>query len=200
MRFLPAGHNGLLVECDSPEQVRQLHATLLRRRPPELVEIVPAARTVLLVGGGLEQLRKDMGRWKLDPAESLSTERIDVPVSYRGEDLESIAHMTGHTVREVIHLHCSADYQVAFCGFAPGFAYLTGLPAVLQVPRRQSPRTRVDAGSVALAGEFCGIYPRPSPGGWQVIGHTDLAIWDALRNPPALLAPGSRVRFVEVKP
>lgn len=197
MKFLPAGHNGMLVECGSLDQVRQLHATLLRHRPPELVDIVPAARTVLLRGSGLERLCKDISGWTLDSGEALASTLVDIPVSYRGEDLEPVARSTGLSVRDVIRTHCNADYQVAFCGFAPGFAYLTGLPKVLQVPRRQSPRTRVEAGSVALAGEFCGIYPRPSPGGWQIIGHTDLTVWDSSRQVPALLAPGTRVRFVE---
>lgn len=200
MKFLPAGLGGMLVECDSLEQVRRLHATLLRRRPPGLAEIVPAARTVLVVGDGLEQLRESMQDWTLDQDDLVAGGIVEVPVRYHGEDLEAVARATGLSVEQVIQLHGSAEFQVAFCGFAPGFAYLTGLPKTLHVPRRQSPRTRVEAGSVALAGEFCGIYPRPSPGGWQIIGHTDLAVWDLTRPAPALLAPGTRVRFVEAKP
>jgi len=102
----------------------------------------------------------------------------------------------GVTVEEAVRLHAGADYTVAFCGFSPGFAYLTGLPAELAVPRRPSPRPLVPAGAVGLAGSYCGVYPRPSPGGWQLIGRTELRVWDATRADPALLVPGTRVHFV----
>lgn len=96
-------------------------------------------------------------------------------------------------------LHTGAAYTVAFTGFAPGFGYLTGLPSPLRQPRLDSPRTRVPAGSVGLAGEFTGVYPRESPGGWRLLGHTTTPLFDAHADPPALLAPGDRVRFRSVR-
>ncbi len=107
-----------------------------------------------------------------------------------------IAQLTGLGVDEVIRRHQRAEYVVAFVGFAPGFGYLVGGDPALRVPRRSTPRTRVPAGSVALAGEFTGVYPREGPGGWQLIGRTEAVLWDLDRQPPALLAPGTRVRFV----
>jgi len=99
----------------------------------------------------------------------------------------------------VIAAITAAELTVAFGGFAPGFGYLTGLPKQLHVPRRATPRTRVPAGAVGLAGEFAGVYPRPSPGGWQLVGRTDVVLFDPNREPPALLSPGTRVRFREVR-
>jgi KipI family sensor histidine kinase inhibitor len=124
---------------------------------------------------------------------------VTVPVRYDGADLAEVAEMRNLTPEQVVALHCEPVYTVAFCGFAPGFAYLVGSPAALHVPRRTSPRTEVPAGSVALAGEFTGIYPTASPGGWQLIGITDLPLFDIDRDPPSLLAPGTRVRFVEAQ-
>ena len=95
----------------------------------------------------------------------------------------------------MIALHSGADYTVAFCGFMPGFAYMTGLPAALHLPRRATPRERVPVGAVAIAAEYAGVYPRESPGGWHLLGRTDAVLWDDGREPPALLPPGTRVRF-----
>lgn len=114
---------------------------------------------------------------------------------YDGPDLAAVAELTGLTEEEVVAAHTGSSWQVAFGGFAPGFAYLAGGDPRLQVPRRDQPRTTVPAGSVGLAGEFSGVYPRASPGGWQLIGRTDLVLWDLDRDPPALLAAGLRVRF-----
>ena len=116
---------------------------------------------------------------------------------YDGEDLPDVARTTGLGQREVVERHLRAEYVVAFCGFAPGFAYLSGGDPALRVSRRNSPRTRVPAGSVGLADEFTGVYPRQMPGGWQLIARTDVVLWDLDRDPPALLPPGTRVRFVE---
>jgi KipI family sensor histidine kinase inhibitor len=120
---------------------------------------------------------------------------VEIPVTYDGPDLAEVARLTGLPADEVVRRHAAAEYVVAFSGFAPGFGYLTGLPAELRVPRRDSPRTAVPAGSVAVAGEFTGVYPRRSPGGWQLLGRTDAVLWDPERDPPALLVPGTRVRF-----
>jgi KipI family sensor histidine kinase inhibitor len=106
-----------------------------------------------------------------------------------------VAVRTGRSEDEVVALHSSAEYRVGFCGFMPGFGYLLGLPPELQLPRRSTPRTRVPAGSVAMAAEFSAVYPSASPGGWHLLGTTDLMLWDESRHVPALLVPGTRVRF-----
>jgi KipI family sensor histidine kinase inhibitor len=124
-----------------------------------------------------------------------STDLIIVPTAYDGADLAELAATCGLTPEEVIALHSGATYTVAFCGFVPGFSYLVGLPAALHLPRRVTPRTRVPAGSVAIAAEFTAIYPRESPGGWHLLGATDLVLWDDGREPAATLPPGTRVRF-----
>ncbi len=118
-----------------------------------------------------------------------------VPVRYDGPDLERVAEHWGCSSEEVVARHAATDFTSLFCGFAPGFAYLGGLPDRLSVPRLDTPRTRVEPGSVALADRWCGIYPTASPGGWLVIGTTDTRLWDTEREQPALLAPGTRVRF-----
>ena len=121
---------------------------------------------------------------------------MEVPVVYDGADLEDVAARWGTDVDEVVARHGGIEFVSAFCGFAPGFAYLAGLPEEYAVPRLDSPRSRVPVGSVGLAGTWCGVYPSESPGGWRLLGHTDLTLWDPDRSEPALLAPGTRVRFV----
>ncbi|WP_433389052.1 5-oxoprolinase subunit B family protein [Micromonospora sp. KLBMP9576] len=121
---------------------------------------------------------------------------VEVPVTFDGADLPVVASHWGVDVPTVVDRLGRTPFQVAFCGFAPGFAYLTGLPAELAVPRLPSPRPRVPAGSVALAGPYAGIYPAASPGGWLLVGHTDLVLFDVRADPPARLAPGTRVRLV----
>ncbi|WP_128378466.1 5-oxoprolinase subunit B family protein [Streptomyces cavernae] len=200
MRVLPVGDEALLVEVSSGEAAQALHAELLRRRAAGTLtvrEIVPAARTVLLDG-----LRDPSGladrlvTWKIPPVPPRAEDAIEIPVRYDGPDLPDVAALWGVPVEEVPRIHAAADFRVAFCGFAPGFGYLTGLPDRYDVPRRATPRTTVPAGSVALAGPYTGVYPRSSPGGWQLIGTTDSVLWDHARVPAALLTPGARVRFV----
>lgn len=126
---------------------------------------------------------------------------IDIPVHYGGEhgpDLQRVADHTGLSAAEVIARHAAAEYTVAMLGFAPGFPYLLGLDAALATPRLATPRTRVPAGSVAIGGAQTGLYPQASPGGWNLVGRTDCVLFDPQRTPPALLAPGDRVRFVPV--
>jgi KipI family sensor histidine kinase inhibitor len=120
---------------------------------------------------------------------------VEIEVVYDGPDLAEVARLTGLDEHEVVEAHTGTPWRIAFGGFAPGFAYLTGGDARLTVPRRDEPRTTVPAGAVGLAGEYSGVYPRPSPGGWQLIGRTDAVLWDAERDPPAMLAPGGTVRF-----
>jgi KipI family sensor histidine kinase inhibitor len=163
------------------------------------VDVVPAARTVLvdgLVGLSADDLADAVARAG-SGAPAQAGDVVEVPTVYDGEDLEVVARHWDMTRDEVVTTHTGLELVVAFCGFSPGFAYLTGLPERLHVPRRDSPRSRVPAGSVAVAGEYTGVYPRPSPGGWQLLGRTDLVLWDTKADPPALLSPGTRVRFVE---
>jgi KipI family sensor histidine kinase inhibitor len=125
-------------------------------------------------------------------------EPLICPVRFHGPDLNEAAQLTGRSVAEIVETMTATPLEVAFCGFAPGFGYLTGLPEYLHLPRRASPRPRVEAGSVAVAAGYAAIYPSGSPGGWHLLGHCDLTLWDLTRTPPALMVPGRQVRFVEV--
>ncbi|MEV5262381.1 allophanate hydrolase subunit 1 [Streptomyces anulatus] len=228
VRVLPAGPHALLVELADGEHAEAFHAELLRRRErgelPAVREIVPAARTVLLDGihdgvhdgtgertpgertprehaaGARERFARDLASWRVEPPQREGREPVEIPVVYDGPDLDEVAAIWGVPAGEVAALHSRTAFRVAFCGFAPGFGYLTGLPERLHVPRRTTPRTRVPAGAVALAGPYTGVYPRPSPGGWQIVGRMPDpgALWDPAREPAALLVPGTPVRFVAV--
>lgn len=145
-----------------------------------------------------DRLARDLASWTLPPPRREVRDAVEIPVVYDGPDLAEVAELWGVGTDEVHGLHSRTAFRVAFCGFAPGFGYLTGLPERLHVPRRTNPRTRVPAGALALAGPYTGVYPRPSPGGWQLIGRMvdPAALWDPGRNPAALLGPGTRVRFV----
>ncbi|WP_412537808.1 allophanate hydrolase subunit 1 [Longispora sp. K20-0274] len=200
MRIRPVGAHALLLEVDSTAAVAALHAELLHRRAagllPGVAEIVPAARTVLLDGlAAPDALARELAGLVVPPVGPAEGPLVEVPVVYDGADLADVAELWGADVAAV---HSGFEYRVAFCGFSPGFGYLTGLPTRLHVPRRASPRTEVPAGAVAVAGEFTGVYPRASPGGWQLIGRTTAVAWDPRREPAALFAPGVRVRFVAV--
>jgi KipI family sensor histidine kinase inhibitor len=201
MHIVRAGTSALLIELDTLEQVIGLHADLRRTPPSGVVDLVPAARTLLVVLDASAttpgHVADDVRRRDVDTIGRPDGPLVEVPVVYDGEDLPDVARMTGMTERDVVTRHLRAEYQVAFCGFAPGFAYLAGGDPALRVPRRESPRTRVPSGAVGLADEFTGVYPRQMPGGWQLIGGTDAVLWDLDREVPALLTPGTRVRFVE---
>lgn len=203
MRLLPSGTTALLAELDDLEQVQGLYDALVDDPPAGVVDVVPAARTVLVVvdpaqttlavlGDALRATAPRTGRRE-------HGELVEVPVVYDGEDLADAAGLLGWDPAELVRRHTSAQWSVAFCGFAPGFGYLVS-PDWPEVPRRSSPRTKVPPGSVALAGAFSGVYPRESPGGWQLVGRTPLAVFDLSRDPAALLRPGVRVRFVEQRP
>lgn len=206
--FRPVGHHGLLVECDDLQDVMALHRALDADRPPGVVDLVPAARTVLLTFGpstSHAELAAAVSAVPAVPARGLppavpptADREVVIPVTYDGADLDDVAELTGIPKDEVVRRHQAAEHRVAFIGFAPGFAYVVGSDAGLVVPRRTTPRTRVPRGSVALAAEFTGIYPREGPGGWQLVGRTDVTLWDLGQEPPALLTPGTRVRFTEV--
>jgi KipI family sensor histidine kinase inhibitor len=189
----PYGDRAVLLEHAEP--IRLL-APL--RAQPGVLAVVPAARTVLVrfdpSRTGPERILDGLGRLAAPPPSASATE-IALPVRYDGADLAAVAQETGCSVADVIARHSAAVYTVAFCGFSPGFAYLTGLDPVLHRPRLAVPRTAVPAGAVAIAGEYTGVYPRRSPGGWRLLGRTDATLWDLEREPPALLVPGTRVRF-----
>lgn len=199
MRILNCGDTGVLVEVADLDQVLALQAALAEEPPPGVSEAVPAARTVLLrlePGADPTAVASSVRALRPSPGHRPDSGEIEIPVHYDGEDLADIAAHTGLSRNEVVSAHTAALWTVAFCGFAPGFGYLVGDDPRLHVPRRAEARTRVPAGSVALAGEFTGVYPRSSPGGWQLLGRTDARIWDLDRDPPGLLRPGTRVRFI----
>lgn len=196
-RLIRVGADALLVEVDDVETATRLYAAARECRV-EATDIVPGARTVLFDGVDVEALSHQVGEWDLAAAEEGATRTVEVPTTYDGEDLDEVARLWDMTGQEVVSTHTGTEFVVAFCGFAPGFAYCTGLPEHLSVPRLESPRTHVPAGSVGLAGGFTGVYPSASPGGWQLIGSTGLGLWEITRDPPATLSPGTRVRFVEV--
>ncbi|WP_371495548.1 5-oxoprolinase subunit PxpB [Kitasatospora sp. NBC_00374] len=198
LRVTPVGEDALLVEVDSAEQVAALYAllTTCRAELPAVTEIVPAARTVLLDGvADRRALAAALAGRRLPDHPPADGPLVEIPTRYDGADLAEVAALWGVSAEAAVRIHSEAEYRVAFCGFAPGFGYLTGLPDRYEVPRRATPRSSVPAGSVALAGPYTGVYPRSSPGGWQLLGRTTAALWDLGREPPALLAPGVRVRF-----
>jgi KipI family sensor histidine kinase inhibitor len=202
LRFLPVRDDALLIELDDLATTLALFDSLSSDPVAGTGELIPGARTLLVF------YRPSA----VTPAQIVAAVRsrdlggrvagegtlIQIPVSYDGEDLAEVAGLLGLSAAEVVRLHTGQDYAVGFTGFAPGFAYLSGGHPALDVPRRSSPRTRIPAGSVALAGTFSGVYPRESPGGWQLIGTTAARMWDLERKRPALLLPGDRVRFVDV--
>jgi KipI family sensor histidine kinase inhibitor len=205
VRFRPAGPGALLVEVDSLARVRALHARIEQERArgwaPGLVDVIPAARTVLLDGvADRSALAADLRSWSIEPSPPAAGQVVEIACRYDGPDLSDVARQWGVPPERVAAVHSGLTHEVAFCGFAPGFPYIAGLGGGREVARRDRPRAALPAGSVALGDEYTGIYPRTSPGGWQIIGHTDAVMWDPGRDPAALLQPGDRVRFVDVTP
>lgn len=196
MHLRAVGPAAVLVEVDGAGQALDL-AAFARSTRLAVTEVVPGATTVLLDGvdGGPDAVRDALAAWT-PGAVAAPGPLVEVPVVYDGDDLDDVANRWGTDRDGVVARHTATTFTSAFCGFAPGFAYLAGLPDDLAVPRLETPRTRVPAGAVALAGSWCGVYPTASPGGWRVLGRTDASLWDATREQPALLAPGTRVRFV----
>jgi KipI family sensor histidine kinase inhibitor len=215
VRLLRFGLAGLLIELSSTGEVMAAYRTLCAARGDGrltgVVELVPAARTVLVVVGPGAPVPAELVRALLvdtggdggnaggDGEEPAERAELVIPVHYDGPDLELVARTATLSVPEVVELHSSAEYTVAFCGFAPGFGYLTGLPEPLRQPRLDDARPRVPAGAVGVADEYTAVYPRSSPGGWRLLGHTDEVMFDPKTDPPARLAPGDRVRFEPVR-
>ena len=201
VRLLPCGRRAVLVESDD---VLGFQAALTRSLPDGVEELVPAARTLLVRFDPSVTDADRLGALlrQVSPVDSAVTEarEVVIPVVYDGEDLADVAAETGLSVGSLIERHTAGAYVSAFCGFAPGFAYLAGSDPLLHVSRRSSPRTRIPAGSVAIAGEYSAVYPSASPGGWRLLGRTDVPVWDVERDPPNLLPPGTKVRFEAVTP
>lgn len=199
LRFLPMRDGALMIELADLAATLALFDALQAANLPGILEIIPAARTLLLRFDPSMLRASDIEREACARAgqgrKSEAGVLVEIPVFYDGEDLAEVADLVGIAPEEVIQRHTQAEYTVAFTGFAPGFAYLSAGDAGLTAPRRTSPRTLVPAGAVGLAGEFSGIYPKASPGGWQLIGRTPLVMFDLAREPAALLTPGARVRF-----
>ncbi|MFV0426090.1 MAG: 5-oxoprolinase subunit B family protein [Beutenbergiaceae bacterium] len=199
VRLLPSGERAVLVEVADAAAAQRLAGRLRVVADPRIEDVVNGARTVLVVTHSRDDLA---GIAPLVRAQSTSPPRsapateVEIAVTYDGEDLQDVACTTGLTSTEVITRHSQAAYTVEFIGFAPGFAYLTGLDPVLHLPRLNTPRTSVPAGSVAIAGGYSAVYPRSSPGGWRLLGRTTATLFDVDADPPALLAAGTRVRFV----
>ena len=190
-----------------PAMLREVLLAAFAAADVQVRDVVPAAETLVVthdsadtvaVAHVIAECSRTLAPLKLERVDDMAPV-VEIPVRYDGEDLRSVADICSLSVDEVITLHADADYRVEFCGFAPGFAYLRGLPEVLNVPRRPAPRSRVPAGSVAIAAEYSAVYPRESPGGWHLLGTTSLVMWDAARASPATLVPGTRVRFVKVE-
>lgn len=211
-RVVPYGVDALLADLPDLVAVRALDDALRSSPLPGAVDVVPAARTVLVrfatpgdASAAVDGLQKavavaagthrDTDRSTDDQAGAPADTPVVLPVRYDGADLAEVARATGLSEDEVVHRHAAAEYTVAFGGFMPGFAYLTGLDPTLHVPRRSTPRERVPAGAVAIAGEFAAVYPAATPGGWMLLGTCDVPLFDVDRDPPALLRPGARVRF-----
>lgn len=191
VKTFPVGRGAVLIEVASPAEAVSL--AIWARERSLATDVVPGAETVLLDGvADPDRLADVLVQWR--PTDAEPGPVVEMLVVYDGPDLETVAGHWGYPVEEVVARHRATEFVSAFCGFAPGFAYLSGLET--SVPRMATPRTRVRAGSVALAGSWCGVYPVASPGGWLIIGHTDADLWDPGRKQPALLAPGTRVRFV----
>ncbi len=204
VRVLPYGADALLAEVASTAAATGLYAEARAARAEgriEVVDVVPGARTVLFDGvADLTGLRRWLAGWR--PGGAVQAQErartVEIPTRYDGADLEDVARLWDMTVDEAVTTHAGLRFVVAFCGFSPGFAYCLGVPDRLAVPRLAEPRPRVPAGSVAVADVFTGVYPAASPGGWRLLGRTDLTLWDPAASEPALLAPGTRLRFVPV--
>lgn len=205
MRILPCGDRALLLDCADPAERRRWDAVVASVDIPGLIERVPASRTILVrfepgvqlsaAAAALAALSPDAAG---DRGEGSDDDDLIIETRYDGEDLAEAAALVGWGPEELIAWHTGQTWTVDFVGFLPGFGYLVGDESNPSFARRATPRPRIPAGAVGLAGQFTGAYPHPSPGGWQLIGTTAAPLWDVERRPPALFVPGRRVRFVEI--
>lgn len=198
------GDRALLVLVGEPESTMAVTAVLRQAGLPGVEELIPAAETVLIrlapdadIAEFGNRVINLLAGFRVDANDAQAGDPLLIPVRYNGSDLPDVARETGLSIAEVVAAHTGTLWRAAFVGFAPGFAYLTGGDPRLRVPRRSESRTSVPAGSVALAGDYCAVYPGQSPGGWQLIGSTDATLWDIDAEPPAAIQPGSWVRFVD---
>lgn len=201
VRVLPYGPRAVLIELGTLQDVMAAVAVLRAQPPAGTIDVVPTARTILVTTAGNADLRHvarvldDVDLADGAGAAEAVEDVVVVRVRYDGIDLTDVAARAGCGVDDIVTLHSSPLYSVAFCGFMPGFSYLVGLHPQLHLPRLATPRSKVPAGAVAIASEFTAVYPAASPGGWHLLGTTDAVMWDESRDIPALLPPGTRVRF-----
>lgn len=199
MKVRRVGDTALLVETGDLATAHRMNAALRNAPLPGVVDVVPGERTVLVVAdhsADLNRLAALLPQLRLEDDVVRDAAPLEIPVVYDGEDLDEVASLTGLSREEVVRRHSTGTYTVAYLGFSPGFGYLSGLDPALHVARRESPRKAVPAGSVAVAGPYAAVYPSRSPGGWRLLGRSRLPLWDVTREPPSLLRPGTRVRFV----
>lgn len=212
-RLLPAGDAALLIEFADEindavnDRVHALTHALRAQNHPHVLDLIPAYSSLLVCYDSRCVPLAEIHAWLQNALDALHTflppepRLIEIPTQYGGEfgpDLTFVAQHSGMTEDAVIHAHTSVIYRVYFVGFAPGFAYLGSVPESIVVPRLETPRTRVPAGSIGIAGRQTGIYPMEIPGGWRIIGRTPVRLFNPDLIPPALLRPGDRVRFVQV--
>lgn len=200
-RLLACGPLAVMIEVDDTDRASMLAAHLRAMEIDGVVDLVPAARTVLVSCDSpvrLDAVRLAVDAFVPGAGPDAAGVAVEVPTVYDGEDLVAVAAATAMSVAELVDLHSSTEYRAAFCGFVPGFAYLIGLPPVLRLPRRPNPRARVPGGSVAIGADFTGVYPTASPGGWHLLGRATVPMWDSARARPSYIEPGDTVRFVPV--
>ena len=201
LRVLDYGDHALLLEFESTAEVLAWTAALREADLLGVTDIVPASRTVMVKVDGARYLpatRQRITELRVVPDDddvAPGSADVVIDVVYDGTDLDEVGRLTGLGAADVVAVHTGALRRVAFGGSVPGFACLVGGDPRLNVPRRDEPRTRVPAGSIGLAHEFSGVYPRETPGGWQLIGRTSAALWDIDRADPVLLTPGVTVEF-----
>lgn len=195
VNVLPYGASAALIECE-PNEVFGL--TNVLARSGKFTEVVPAESTVLVCWDLDISVPEISGLCEISSDENLQDvgKLVEIPVIYDGEDLSEVAKLIGISETELVKIHSETIYRAAFAGFAPGFLYCTGLPKILQLPRRATPRVKVPAGSLAIADIYTAIYPINSPGGWHLIGSTEVAMFDLNSDKPSLLTPGDRIKFV----
>ncbi len=212
-RLLPAGDSGILIEWADEiddavnDRVHALAHVLRNQNRPEIIDLIPAYSSLLVCYDPIKiahsQIYSQLEAllYSSQALEPQSSRLIEIPTRYGGEfgpDLAFISQRSGLSESQVIRLHASVNYRVYMLGFVPGFAYLGSVPQEIATPRLESPRTRVPAGSIGIAGRQTGVYPVESPGGWRLIGKTDVKLFDPTQDPPTLLRPGDRVRFVAI--